>query len=473
MYIIKINKDKVMNDETIFDSNQSDRTVVTNNDSTMVNNPRTTETMLDDSRATDTMATETKSEERTEKKSNKMKFAGFAAAGVAGVAAAAIIPTKMFAAEHSNSKDVGVDESDFMGDDREILENPILYGGHELEVAENVDDSMSYEEAFNAAREEVGPGGMFVWNGNTYATYYVDEWNELSPEEQEEFKASASLTTDKLSEEYEPEPDPEEKIEDESVQEPDPHEKIEDELIPEPEPHENIEPTDLSVATGVDDSMSFSEAFAAARAEVGPGGIFTWHGQEYGTYYKDEWDNMTAEEKDEYWASVNHTVQNDDINNSNNDPGYGNIAEGQTPQVEPTDPVDPIEPEPVEEPLYVDENNVYMNIDVDGDGVNDISVIDINDNGIADYAIDTDLDGKIDAVIIDPTITDEGKILADNIIDVNGMEVVNDDGYNIEVNEGHAFELDCDPNPDIDGMAMSDFESDIPIDNNIDMDDYI
>lgn len=64
----------------------------------------------------------------------------------------------------------------------------------------------------------------------------------------------------------------------------------------------------ISMATCVDDDMSFSQAFAAARAEVGPGGAFEWHGQIYGTYTADEWDSMSAAERDEYndhfaWSS--------------------------------------------------------------------------------------------------------------------------------------------------------------------------
>lgn len=56
----------------------------------------------------------------------------------------------------------------------------------------------------------------------------------------------------------------------------------------------------VAVATSVNDDMSFGEAFAAARAEVGPGGCFEWHGQIYGTYTAEEWNNMTAEERAEY-----------------------------------------------------------------------------------------------------------------------------------------------------------------------------
>jgi len=53
-------------------------------------------------------------------------------------------------------------------------------------VAE-VSDSMSFNEAFAAARAEVGPGGAFVWHGNVYATYVENEWNSMSPSERREF----------------------------------------------------------------------------------------------------------------------------------------------------------------------------------------------------------------------------------------------------------------------------------------------
>lgn len=69
---------------------------------------------------------------------------------------------------------------------------------------------------------------------------------------------------------------------------------------------------EVAVATSVNDDMSFGEAFAAARAEVGPGGVFEWHGQIYGTYTADEWNNMTAEQRAEFgdhfsWNHIDHS----------------------------------------------------------------------------------------------------------------------------------------------------------------------
>lgn len=67
---------------------------------------------------------------------------------------------------------------------------------------------------------------------------------------------------------------------------------------------------DIDVAYGVNDAMSFSQAFATARAEVGPGGAFIWRGGIYGTYTAEEWARMTPAEKGEYgdhfhWNCIN------------------------------------------------------------------------------------------------------------------------------------------------------------------------
>ncbi len=59
-------------------------------------------------------------------------------------------------------------------------------------VSPEVNDDMSFNDAFAAAREELGPGGLFVWHGNVYNTYYAEEWNAMSSESQEAFADSAS-----------------------------------------------------------------------------------------------------------------------------------------------------------------------------------------------------------------------------------------------------------------------------------------
>lgn len=57
-------------------------------------------------------------------------------------------------------------------------------------------------------------------------------------------------------------------------------------------------------------ATSFADAFAQARAQVGPGGAFEYNGKIYGTYYETEWNNMTAAEKAAYQAQVTEAYSN-------------------------------------------------------------------------------------------------------------------------------------------------------------------
>ena len=82
---------------------------------------------------------------------------------------------------------------------------------------------------------------------------------------------------------------------------------------------DNPEPTTQAAHTAVpagnvkvaevSDDMSFDEAFASARKQVGAGGVFEWRGKLYGTYYKNEWDAMSQADKDQYAANVFGTPQ--------------------------------------------------------------------------------------------------------------------------------------------------------------------
>lgn len=62
---------------------------------------------------------------------------------------------------------------------------------------------------------------------------------------------------------------------------------------------ETVEGTDIHIAV-VDQDLTFSEAFAAARAQVGAGGVFEWHGGIYGTYYANEWSQMSEAQQSQF-----------------------------------------------------------------------------------------------------------------------------------------------------------------------------
>ena len=63
----------------------------------------------------------------------------------------------------------------------------------------------------------------------------------------------------------------------------------------------------------VSNQLSFRHAFEAARAEVGPGGVFTWRGHIYNTYTADEWKSMSSEERNLFAERVKPEVSPADI----------------------------------------------------------------------------------------------------------------------------------------------------------------
>lgn len=70
----------------------------------------------------------------------------------------------------------------------------------------------------------------------------------------------------------------------------------------------HVTPNELKVAE-VDQNLSFGQAFAAARGAVGPGGVFHWHGGIYNTYRVEEWNAMSANEKDQFAQQVKPEIR--------------------------------------------------------------------------------------------------------------------------------------------------------------------
>ena len=58
---------------------------------------------------------------------------------------------------------------------------------------------------------------------------------------------------------------------------------------------------------------SFADAFAEARAEVGPGGVFHWRGGIYNTYTQEEWNSMSDAQKHQFASRINPEYSVSDI----------------------------------------------------------------------------------------------------------------------------------------------------------------
>ena len=153
----------------------------------------------------------------------------------------------------------------------------------------------------------------------------------------------------------------------------------------------------VQVAHSVTDNMSFSEAFAAARAEVGPGGAFVWHGHVYGTYRADdpEWQEMSAEERAEHSQLIMSQVH-------------------PTPYEPKTDEVEivPVSPEETGHTSDIEVNVEISDVTlVEGtmNGEDAVMLLGLGAvNGHDALFADTDIDGEVDTVAID--LNDNGNI---------------------------------------------------------------
>lgn len=189
--------------------------------------------------------------------------------------------------------------------------------------------------------------------------------------------------------------------------------KEEDVAIPEQGETSYTLENGLHVAA-VSKDQSFGEAFSQARAEVGPGGVFHWHGGIYNTYTEAEWNSMTIGQKQDFAQlvkpeiSVNeisaptdanphivdeHHVYHHEVNSSQNN-------EHQIP--DSADDVQAVDPQSAYN--FEHDNDVHIvgyanfdghiaiGYDIDGDGRADVAIIDVDDSGgisAPDVVVDT------------------------------------------------------------------------------------
>lgn len=84
-----------------------------------------------------------------------------------------------------------------------------------------------------------------------------------------------------------------------------------EEHVETPAPEQVILANDEGIRYAQVEANNFNDAYAQARAQVGPGGVFEYNGKIYSTYTKEEWSEMSAEERNDYQARVfeNASVQ--------------------------------------------------------------------------------------------------------------------------------------------------------------------
>ena len=213
---------------------------------------------------------------------------------------------------------------------------------------------------------------------------------------------------------------------------------------------DNPEPTTQAAHTAVpagnvkvaevSDDMSFDEAFASARKQVGAGGVFEWRGKLYGTYYKNEWDAMSQADKDQYAANVFGTPQAKVHNDNSQEQPQKDMAEDTDIEQNPNVQKDMAEDTDAEQNTNVQKvpdqsdnqqdmaeagsgeggryniQQVYGVRTVTDNNGNPMTMVEAKVNGHNAILCDINQDDKIDAMAIDAN--DDDQITEDEIIPV-------------------------------------------------------
>ena len=229
----------------------------------------------------------------------------------------------------------------------------------------------------------------------------------------------------------------------------------------------------------ISDTMTFGEAFSAARQELGAGGVFVWQGQYYNTFYAEELDDNNQPIVD-YPTTDYHGLPLLDYNENPSEPiqdegGFGNA--GATPGSVP-------EPHVLAVDFNLDGNVDAVFVDLNLDGSADIMFTDLNQDGqitedeyivihnpadlvVPDnpsdgsmMSVDTNADGVDDILLAD--------IDSDQIADVLGIDANKDqliDESEITILNAAAMEASSFGPAEVEysGEVAADMPDDVPV----------
>ena len=185
---------------------------------------------------------------------------------------------------------------------------------------------------------------------------------------------------------------------------------------------------EMKVGT-VSDNMSFAHAFEAARAEVGPGGVFTWHGNIYNTYTVKEWETLSDSEKQHFASRVKPEISPSNIDARQITEGSVNDEDVQIASHDSSENENSTITHSTGKEDSVSHEVRQI---VDDFGIDDVRIVGYtNVEGHLTVGYDTNGDGRADVAIID---VDDSRNLSpqDIIIDEEGNlstfgEMVNDE----------------------------------------------
>lgn len=328
-------------------------------------------------------------------------------------------------------------------------------------------DDMSFSTAFATARRELGPHGVFEWRGGVYGTYYDNEWKHMPDSFKQEFSNhNWFVEIEKVGDGVTHLPqsshttniDINAATNNISIEQ---HNSFTDNNI-----DANIDTNapatvassydpcaplaysveDVMMSTSTNDDMSFAKAFATARAEVGPGGVFEWRGGVYNTFYESEWNRLSESSKETFG---NHDWQSELDKCNSLEVDGGNTSE-----------------------IFIDQNaeSIYVAEPIINDTTaQQINVIEQNVYVANVYDVDNNIDIQNNQFIENKYITQE--------FNNNEFEIENQSNEFVELEYINQEFNDIDINNNVNNIAQTEYIAEdiynTDIDNNVAQTEYI
>jgi hypothetical protein len=237
----------------------------------------------------------------------------------------------------------------------------------------------------------------------------------------------------------------------------------------------HVDANGLHVAE-VNDSLSFHDAFNAARSEVGPGGVFHWHGATYSTYLETEWDHMTQQEHNAFAQKVNPEVNDDEKPGYHSAQHHDNNHDTTSDHNNITDQTHSHDGHDAHQDISSNSNHIEGSNDNGGQddvhivGVNDVTLEDgslatvgqVEVNGEDVYMIDVNHDGTFDYGFIDAN--HDGQIEENELSDISNDHITVSD---ITSDESNLASHDNNIASDTDGGIADNMPDYINDDSNI------
>lgn len=308
----------------------------------------------------------------------------------------------------------------------ETAEEPVGESLPALDVIE-VNDDMTFAEAFAAARAGSGSEGVFEWHGNVYSTMTKEEWDAMNEEEVEVFAGKMENSEIEVAPVADVPADAAEPVVSEDVPEPVVSEDVVEEVVEEVVAEEVV--AEEAVAEEVEESVSEDVPEPVVAEEVTEEVVEEVVAEEVVEGVSEDVLEPVAAEgvAEEVVEEVIAEVVVEEIVNDENivvmEADENDMTASAVPGLDETPITD----------TALDEGIIIENVHIVQEEDSEMTLINAEVNGYSALFADIDSDGVIDMMAVD--VNDDSSLSDDEVFDLKGTGITVDDLCSAEIED--------------------------------------